>query len=299
MSHRWEANPLSLAGGVYADTGHGATPWTGMPVKVSTAAGASITSEGDYEWGIPVLVGDNAVPTGDLYDVYERSFSFDGVSGVAVTPGNALQTVGASGKGLTIAVWFRLRAVFSAVNQGHNTLFAISNAGGTTIKVVISAGRPTPRLSKPRLLILITTRNNGNDGSDFVSDYGASETDKAGGTQASRFSAKPNGGAVVFMTSVLNVAWQHVALTFDGTGKLSSVFWNGRKQVTNFTAIALPQGLPFGPIGMASIGYGGVRTGFERGTHVYTGKLAVNTWSNLVALQGEVSDVQVTCSVLA
>ena len=257
-----------------------------------------MTSEGDYEWGIPVLVGDNAVPTGDLYDPYERSFAFDGKSGVALTPGNVNQLVGASGKGLTIALWFRLQATFSAVNQGHNTLFAISNSAGTTIKVVITAGRPVPRLSKPRLLILITTRNNVIDGSDFVSDYGASETDKPGGTQASRFSAKPNGGAVVFMTSVLNVAWQHVALTFDGTGKLNSVFWNGRKQVANFTAIALPLGLPFGPVGMASIGYGGVRTGFERGTHVYTGKLAVNQWSNLVALQGEVSDVQVIARCL-
>ena len=106
MAHRWEANPLSLAGGVYADTGHGTTAWTGLPVTLNTAAGASITSEGDYEWGIPVLVGDNAVPTAtDLYDPYGRSFSFDGTSGVAVTPYNALQTVGASGKGLTIALW--------------------------------------------------------------------------------------------------------------------------------------------------------------------------------------------------
>ena len=140
-----------------------------------------MTSEGDYEWRIPVLVGDNAVPTGDLYDPYERSFAFDGKSGVALTPGNVNQLVGASGKGLTIALWFRLQATFSAVNQGHNTLFAISNSAGTTIKVVITAGRPVPRLSKPRLLILITTRNNVIDGSDFVSDYGASETDKPGG----------------------------------------------------------------------------------------------------------------------
>ena len=125
-------------------------------------------------------------------------------------------------------------------------------------------------------------------------------TDFDGGTQATRFTAKPNGGPVVFMTSVINRAWQHIALTFDGTGKLNSVFWNGQKQLGPssptgpFTPIALPSGLPFGPTrGMVSIGFDGVRTGIEKGTYVYTNKSAINQWTNLVALQGEVSDVQV------
>ena len=54
---------------------------------------------------------------------------------------------------------------------------ASTSPAGTTIKVVISAGRPSPKLSKPRLLILVTKRSNagGVDGSEFDHDYGASD----------------------------------------------------------------------------------------------------------------------------
>jgi hypothetical protein len=288
VAHRWEA--VAASGGTYADTGHAATAWSARPVALNTAPGASIASEGDYNWGIPVLVGDNAVTTADLYDSYTRSFALDGTQGVAVNPG-ALQTIGSAAKGLTIALWFRMKATRSAVNQGHNTLFAISDATGTTIKLVVTAGRPSPRLSKPRLLVLISKRSGAQD-TTFTSDYAASETDVPDGPHASKFAAKPNGGAVLFMAAAINTAWQHITLTFSAGGALSAVFWNGKKQVDNFTPIALPNGLPFGPVRMASIGFDGVETGFEKGTAVPTGTLAVSTWTNLVALQGDISDVQ-------
>jgi hypothetical protein len=238
-----------------------------------------------------VLIGDNAVPTSDLYDGYTRSFQLDGTQGVAVTPGDGLQTIGTSAKGMTIAVWFRMLATRGAVNQGHNTLFALSDASGVTIKLVVTAGRPGVRLSKPRLLVLISRRVDAIDTS-FVSDYGVSETDAPGGARESKFAAKPNGGAVMFMAQAINTAWQHVTLTFGASGVLSTVFWNGQKQLLNFNAIALPNGLPFGPVRMASIGYDGVETGHEKGTAVPTGTAAVSTWTNLVALQGDISDVQ-------
>ena len=217
MAHRWSAAPLT--GASYDDTGFAAVPWPASPVALG---GAFVTSQGDYSWGTPVLVGDNAVATGDLYSGDTRSFALDGTQGLAVTPGDGLQTAGSSARGLTVGLWFRMDATRSAVNQGHNTLFALSDATGATLKLVVTAGRPAPRLSKPRLLVLVTRLVS--DDTTFASDYGVSETDAPGGPRASKFAAKPNGGAVLFTARVLNTAWQHVAVTFNGAGVLNSVF---------------------------------------------------------------------------
>jgi hypothetical protein len=270
-SHRFLAGALDPVSQVYRDRGIAATKWSAVPLQ---AADGALTSFNDYGYEHPLLSGDSAVASPDLYVAPRRAWELTGTNGVGVILPTVGETVGNATAGLSLSIWFLVQNTFGATNQGHNVLLSMSNAAGTSLRVTFTSGMYV----RPRVSVKVAhfIPDDNTDRSTSSSDYAVSDWSFDPNPPVRRrlqgpVRTRPNTGSGNWVVNDVGKTWQNVVLTFGGNnGALQSLYWNGLPQQQNPPTrrrrLLAPIGhptlrgpLPFGPLTQFSVGFDGGR----------------------------------------
>lgn len=215
VAHRFSAAPADWRG-LYPDGGAAESQWSAVSLRAPSDA---LLSNNDYGLVHPLLgTGSVPLPGGELYDVARDGWLMSGTQGLGIILPTSAESIGNATRGLSFAVWFLASATWSAVNEGNNMLLAASTQAGLSLRLAFTAGQLPVN---PRISLKVSRLSPGAHFSSTSSDYANSDRDFGAAPAA----ANP-GGAATWPVR-LGTTWQHVVITFAGTGALQSLFWNG------------------------------------------------------------------------
>ena len=235
-----------------------ATYWDRVPGSSWTLGSVNATAsapQSPFEKAVLLSSATAQVSRVDPFDAIQRAWVLHNSVGLVLSTGpGAPYALGASGRGFSFAVWFRVDD-FGPTNPTDSAVVQLQITGlasdpGSQLTITLSA-------NYSRAFTLSTSaRLSSSDGgrASTEADYAISTSTEEFGTTAN----EPNGGA--FSVGF----WQHVALSFSPAGVQDGLFWNGVQQ--QFTSFALPVSLaalmgappPYGPLLGASLGYDAV-----------------------------------------
>jgi hypothetical protein len=212
VTHRFTANVSATTGGSalsYPDEVAGSA-WSLH--AVAAASGASLSP---FK-GTPVLLSGVAAGSAvEAYSAVQASWLLRGSRGLAIAPGAAPSSLGASGRGFAVAVWFRVDDA-GVSNAAPSAVLQLTLAAGTAANVTLTLVSTVARGAT----VALVARRVVNAGASALSDSDAaisSSSDDFPGPAASR----PNAG----LSSVGR--WQHAVFSFGSNGVQDGLFWNG------------------------------------------------------------------------
>jgi hypothetical protein len=215
VAHRFSAAPSDWRG-LYPDAGAAQSQWSAVSLRAPSDA---LLSENDYGLVHPLLgTGSVPLPGGELYDVARDGWLLSGTNGLGVILPTSSEAIGNATRGLSFAIWFLASNTWSAVNEGNNVLLAASTQAGLSLRLAFSAGQLPVN---PRISLKVSRLSPGAHISSTSSDYANSDRDFGAAPAA----ANPDGNATWPVR--LGTTWQHVVITFAGSGALRSLHWNG------------------------------------------------------------------------
>ena len=244
LTHRFTAAALSGSPAVAADAVAGST-WALLTVSASGAASLS-----PYTGGA-VLTSATAVPSSvDAFRVGQSAWLLRNANGFALAPGATPGVLGASGRGFSFALWFRLDD-YRTSNPTQNVVMqlVLSAPGGGGRNVTLSLTVSYNATNAP-VVALNAKLCCGGGGSVLGSD-----ADYAISTSTDEFQPPPNNNSFAVG------AWQHVVVAFDAAGVQSGLFWNGIEQDAALGWLPVDLGAllgaapPYGPVISGSLGY--------------------------------------------
>ena len=242
LTHRFTANASSVTGGAqlsYPDAVAGST-WT--LAAVAAASGAPVSA---FKGAAMLFANATAASAVEAYDAVQKAWVLRNSAGLALRPGAAPCSLGASGRGFSVAVWFRVDDA-GASNAAPGAVLQLTLRAGASANVtltLVSAAAQGAAVS-------LVARRVGGAATSTDTDEAVSSSSDDFGTAATQ----PNAG----LASVGK--WQHAVFSYDAAGVHDGLYWNGR--AANATAANLILGAalfgakpPYGPLLGGALGF--------------------------------------------
>ena len=184
----------------------------------------------------------------------QNSWVLHNSAGFTLLPGAAPGALGASGRGFSVAVWFRVDD-YGPSNPTSNVVLQLTLAAAGSTNLTLTLASNYSRVATVLLDARLCCSAGGGASTDV--DYAISTSTEEFGPTASQ----PNNGA--FSVGI----WQHVAFSFGSTGIQTGLFWNGVPQgryygMAPVSLAALMGGPPpYGPLIGGALGYDATSAG--------------------------------------
>jgi hypothetical protein len=186
---------------------------------VAAASGASLSP---FK-GTPVLLSAGAVDSAvEAFSAAQDAWLLRGSRGLALHPGAAPSSLGASGRGFAVAVWFRVDDA-GASNAAPAAVLQLTLAAGAASNVTLTL---VSTVARGATVALVARRVGA---SVLLSDSDATVSSSSDDFAAA---SRPYGG----LSSVGH--WQHAVLSFGPDGVQNGLFWNGfAENITGVEAV--------------------------------------------------------------
>ena len=248
MAHRFTASASTVTGGAqltYADTVAGST-WSLAAVAAAPAAPVSRFQ------GAPLLLANSSVASSqEAYNAVQKAWVLYNSAGLALRPGASPYSLGSSGRGFSVAVWFRVDNAGGSNPTANAVLQLTLSAGGAT-SVTLTLVSIYSRVA----VVSLNARWCCVPGASTDADYAISTSSDEFGPNITQ----PNGG--LFSVG----AWQHIAFSFNAAGMQNGLWWNGQQQ-QKYHSPSSPIDLaswflqppPYGPVIGGALGFDAAR----------------------------------------
>ena len=226
----------------YSDSVAGST-W-----NLAAVAAAPGSSPSRYETAALLNATNRVASTREVFNAVQNAWVLHDSAGFMIQPGSTPALLGASGSGFSLAVWFRVDDAGSS-NPTSNVVLQLTLSAGGPTNLTLTLLSKYSQVASLALDARLCCSEGG--GATTDADYALSTSTEEFGPTASQ----PNAGA--FSAG----AWQHVALSFDGTGNQTALFWNGKQQGKYYGTSPINLGAllgappPYGPLTSGSLGF--------------------------------------------